>query len=111
MAILVVGAAFSSSSGGDGVHWAAFHGALNNVDSAASLCGRVLADNNKGSRCSILFLDFSQDPNGPPSTSRASHTGAIHKTTTLPRRYMSAGATAATRQPERGKLNGKRAGA
>ena len=46
MAILVVGAAFSSSScGGDGVHWAAFHEALNNVDSAASLCGRIVADN------------------------------------------------------------------
>ena len=76
----------------------------------ASLCCR-LADNNKGSRCSILFLDFSQDPNGPPSTSRASHTGAIHKTTILPRHCISSPARDQTEQPERGKLDGKRGGA
>ena len=41
----------------------------------------------------FLFLDFSQDPNGPTrrATCRASHTRTIHKTTTLP-------LTAATRQ-------------
>ena len=81
MAIFVVGAAFSSSScGGDGVHWAAFHGALNNVDSAASSCSRALAANNRGQPVPIFGLlarpersrtnDVDASRQAPPATPR-----------------------------------------
>ena len=49
----------------------------------------------EGSRC--RFLDFSQDPNGPPATQ------TIHKTTTLLRRRDGRDQT---EQPERGKRGG-----
>ena len=62
-----------------------------------------MADTLEGSRCSILFLDFSQDPNGPSVDASRQHTQTIHKTTTLLRRRDGRDQT---EQPERGKLNG-----
>ena len=103
MAILVVGAAFSSSScGGDGVHWAAFHEALNNVDSAASLCGEYWTT-IEGSRCSIFILDFSQDPNSR-NTERADASRQPHPDDSQNHNLTPDGRDE-TEQPERGQLN------
>ena len=89
MAILVVGAAFSST--GDGVQWlAAFHRALNNVDSTASLCGRVLADNNRGQPVPIFGLLARPER-------AASHPDDSQNHNLTPPLYMFAGATAVTR--------------
>ena len=69
---------------------AAFHRALNNVAARCFVVQHNSGGHNRQPVLDFHFLDFSQDPNGP-STRRASHTEAIHKTTTLP-------LTAATRQ-------------